>query len=253
MKRDIALTLSGGAAWGIAHVGVLRAIEEADLHVAGVSGTSVGALIGTLYAFGTPVPELEERARNVNWPRLTRPSLRHLGILSMQRLRESIREWIGAVDLDSAPIPLRLMATDLSTGEGVALSTGPADAAIVASCSIPGLIQPVEWEGRLLADGGLVNNLPVGLARELNVGPVVASDVHMPGPYPLPENIFDVILRSLSIMVEHAPAHERGSADVLISPDVSEFGIADLSKREELLQAGYDAARQALWQAETLP
>lgn len=246
MRRDTVLALAGGAAYGIAHIGVLEALEEAGFRVSGIAGTSVGALVGTLYAFGQSVPELKEQARRVRWPALTRPSLPHLGLLSMRPLRAAVRDAIGDVDLRDAPIPLRLVATDLATGAPFIFSEGPADLAVLASCSIPGLIQPVKWKERLLVDGGLVDNLPVELARQLGGGPVIAVDFQASRTHPDPENILEVILRSVDIMINLTSRRERAAADLSITPEVGAFAIADLSKADELLEAGYFAARMAL-------
>lgn len=246
MSRRVALALSGGAAYGMAHLGVLEALEEAGIEVAGVAGTSVGSLVGALYAFGVDLDEVREAAEDIDWADLTRPILPRLGLLSLKRLREWLEEHIGEQRIEDAPIPLRIVATDLAAGEGVVLSTGPVDEAVAASCAIPGIFAPLEKEGRLLADGGLVNNLPVRLARSLGVGPVVASDLLAPGTHPMPSNLLEVVVRSTNLMVGMASARDREEADLLIAPRLSEYNSADLSHAGAMIQEGLRSARRAL-------
>ncbi len=246
MKRRIALALSGGSAYGSAHLGVLAVLEDAEIEVAGIAGTSVGALIGALYAYGVPLPELLRLARGVSWTEITRPVRPRLGLLSLGKLREWLRERIGEVDLRDAPIPLRIVATDLAAGEAVVFEEGPADEAVAASCAVPGIFEPLLREGRLLVDGGLVDNLPVRLARSLGVGPVVASDLLAPGSHPMPGNLLEVVLRATNMMVGASSAPQREMADVLVSPQLSAYSTADLTQSVELIRAGRQAARRAL-------
>ncbi len=242
----IALALSGGAAYGAAHIGVLRALEETGHEVAGLAGTSAGSLVGTLYAFGVGTDELEGLARTISWSDLVQLVPPGLGLLSLNRLRTWLTKRIGEADLTEAPIPVRIVATDLAAGEAVVFSSGPVDLAVAASCAVPGLFRPVEHEDRLLVDGGIVSNLPVRLARGLGVGPVVASDLLSPGPHPTPEHIFDVLIRSMTLMVSLAPTGEREKADLLITPHTHTYNSADLRHSDELIAEGYAAAVRAL-------
>lgn len=246
MSRRVALALSGGAAYGAAHLGVLKALEESDIQVAGIAGTSAGALVGTLHAFGVTVDEMVELAEDLSWGDLGRIHRPRMGLLSVQKLQEWVSERIGEKRLEEAPIPLALVATDLGSGEMVVLEEGDAAFAVAASCAIPGLFTPPERAERLLVDGGLVNNLPVRLARDMEVGPVVASDLLAPGDRPMPKNIFEVLIRAVNLVVGGATSRERGLADVLITPDTGDFDSADLSRSQDLLEEGYRAAMEAL-------
>jgi NTE family protein len=246
MKRRVALALSGGAAYGMAHLGVIGALEEAGIEVAGIAGTSVGSLVGALYAFGADMDEVRAAAEDIDWSDITRPILPRLGLLSLNRLREWLRGQIGERDISESPVPLRIVATDLAAGEGVVFARGPVDEAVAASCAIPGIFAPVEKDGRLLVDGGLVNNLPVRLARSLGVGPVVASDLLAPGSHPMPSNLLEVVIRSTNLVVGMASAREREEADLLIAPRLGDFNSADLSNSAELVREGARAGRRAL-------
>jgi len=242
----VALALSGGAAYGAAHIGVLRALEETGFEIAGLAGTSAGSLVGTLYAFGVDTDELEDLAREISWPDLVRLVPPGLGLLSLSRLRSWLTERLGEVELTDAPIPLRIVATDLAAGEAVIFSSGPVDLAVAASCAVPGLFRPIEHEGRVLVDGGIVSNLPVSLARGLEVGPVVASDLLTPGSHPTPDHIFDVMIRSMTLMVSLALSGEREKADLLITPHTHTYNSADLRHSDELISEGYSAAMEVL-------
>ncbi|MFO7769402.1 MAG: patatin-like phospholipase family protein [bacterium] len=246
MSREAALVLSGGAAYGSAHLGVLEVLEEKDFRVAGIAGASVGALVGVLYAFGEDLGALQETARDLSWPEITSLTRPDMGLLSTTKLMSWVRKRIGEVDLADAPIPVAVVATDLTRGTPVVFTEGDAALAVAASCAVPGLFKPIRHEGLLLVDGGLVNNLPVRLAREMDVGPVVASDLLAPAEHPTPENIFDVVLRAVNLMVGMAPSSERDEADLLITPDTGPYSSADLSRAEELMAAGRKAARRAL-------
>jgi len=246
VSREITLVLSGGAAYGSAHLGVMEVLEEKGFVVSGVAGASVGSLVGILYAFGENVGALQETARDLSWPDITSLTRPDMGLLSTSKLMGWIRKRIGEVDLADAPIPVTVVATDLTRGTPVVFTRGDAALAVAASCAVPGLFKPVEHEGRLLVDGGLVNNLPVQLAREMDVGPVVASDLLAPAEHPVPENIFDVLLRAVNLMVGMAPSSEREEADLLITPDTGPYSSADLSRADELMAAGRKAARRAL-------
>ena len=248
-RRRIALALSGGAAYGVVHLGALQVLEEENIRVRGIAGASAGALVGVLYAFDVSVAEMRTMAADLSWPDLTRPTRPHLGLLSLQKMQEWIEKRIGTVGLEEAPIRLAVVTTDLAGGEAVIFERGSAAFAVTASCAVPGLFRPLEYKERLLSDGGLVNNLPVTLARRMSVGKVVACDALSAGEHPMPANLFDVVLRSVNLMVSHGAAAEREKADVLITPDTRSYSSADLGHAEELFEAGYRAARQALKKA----
>lgn len=142
LRPTLGLALGGGAVKGAAHMGVLQAFEEADLRPDFISGTSIGAMVGTLYAFGKTPQQIVDLAKEMNWLDITRYTFSRFGILSNKAILEIMQEQIGKVNLEDSPIPLAIIATDISTGERVVFKSGPAAEAVMASSCIPGCLCP---------------------------------------------------------------------------------------------------------------
>jgi NTE family protein len=191
MKSDlegvkIGLALASGGARGSAHVGVLKVLEAEGIPISAVTGSSIGALVGGAYAAGVSVERIEQEWLNTNLPKVVRsflPTFPRAGLSSGGELRKYLQELIGDVRIEELPIPFAAMGCDIDTGEGVVLDHGPLADAMRASSSIPGIFQPVRWEGHLLVDGGLVEPLPVRLCRDLGADLVIGVDI-VPAPYP---------------------------------------------------------------------
>ena len=213
-RPRVGLVLSGGGARGAAHVGVLKVLDEMRIPVDAIAGTSMGAVVGGLYASGMSVAEIEKLLRSVNWEDAfrDRPPREELGFRRKQDDREFlVRYALGVTDkgfvlprglvqgqkleqvlrsaalpvaaiqhFDRLPIPFRAVATDLETGEAVVMDSGDLVTAMRASMSAPGVFAPAQREGRLLVDGGLVENLPVEIARAMDVDVLIVVDVSFP-------------------------------------------------------------------------
>ena len=213
-RPRIGLVLSGGGARGLAHVGVLKALEHAHVRIDAIAGTSMGAIVGGLYASGMTADELETELRRIDWdalfaPRVARPYLSQRrkeedfeiatglefgvhdgqlsapqGALSSRGLELLLRRLTLPVrhveDFDRLPIPFRAVATDMETGKPVILSHGDLAIALRSSMSVPGVFAPTEVDGRLLGDGGLVDNLPVDVARAMGVDIVIVANIGTP-------------------------------------------------------------------------
>lgn len=246
----VALVLGGGGARGFAHVGVIRVLEDAGVPVELVVGTSVGSLVGALYAGDRNSYALEALAR-----RLERrdffdfglaPALFGTGLASGRRLEAFVREHQGVERIEQLRIPFAAIATDLATGEEVVLRSGDLARAVRASCAIPGVFEPVEWEGRLLIDGGVVRNLPVKVARAMGADVVIAVDVTAITGEARPTNFVEVILRAVNIVVHAEVEAARAEADVLLAPEVGGVGFIDFDEKDRAIAAGITAAREAL-------
>ncbi len=246
-RRKIGLALSGGGGRGIAHIGVLAVLAEAGLVPDCVAGTSAGAAAGVLFCRGWSPEQMLRLVRGLSLLDLGRPRLRRLGLLDGTRFEELIRELIGDLSFADLSIPLAVVACDLLTGERVVLRQGPLAPAVRASCSIPGIFTPVEQEGRLLVDGGLVDHLPVSVAREMGADSVIAVDVHPPvPPGRRPRNLFEVVIASYQIMTRNNIV-PGGEPECLIRPDTARFDWLRFgSQAEALYQAGRQAAQEAL-------
>lgn len=186
MAKKVGLALGSGGARGAAHVGVLKVLEREGIKISAIAGASIGAMVGGAYAAGLPLSRIEEEWLTTSRTKLLRsflPTFPRTGLSSGAGLRRYLREILGDVRIEELPIPFAAVATDLDTGEAVVLRSGPLVDAIRASTAIPGVFQPVHWEGRLLVDGGMVEPLPVRICRELGADVVVAVDTN-PAPRP---------------------------------------------------------------------
>jgi len=276
------LVLSGGAARGLAHIGVLKALEEQGVRIDAIAGTSMGAVIGGLYASGYTVAELEQLARTLDWrqvlsddpPRPDVPFRRKqddrdflvkrklsfrddgslglpLGVIQGQNLALLLERLLVHVsdtrDFDRLPIPFRAVATDIANDQKVIFRSGHLPQAIRASMSIPAVFAPVEIEGRLLVDGGMVDNIPMDVARDMGVDRLIVVDIGTP-LMPRDEllTVVDVLNQSITMMTrrnsEAQLATLRGE-DLLIQPPLAAYGSTDFGSTEQLMDAGYRATR----------
>ena len=249
-RPRLALALSGGAARGVAHVGVLKVFQEQSIPIDFIAGTSAGALVGGAYAAGMTVEQLAELGRTLRWRDFGRMTLSRLGVQSNARMEEYIRERFPVTRFEDLPIPLAVIATDLRTGAGVVMrDEGDLGFAIRASCAVPGWYVPVvDAEGRQLVDGGLVANIPTAAARALGADIVVAVDVNAEGAKFLgpAQSAIGILIQSLIVVQRTASVHQREVADVVISPAVGHIRWDEMTRSDELLAAGETAARAVL-------
>src|SRR5262245_9524065 len=207
----IALALSGGAARGIAHVGVLRALVENKIPFDFVAGTSAGSLVGAALASGMPLSEIDDIGRKIKWRDVGRVTMSRLGVQSNERLEEYLRRLLPITSFEKLPIPLAVVATDLQTGLPVVMRDhGDVPFAVRASCTIPGWFVPVTDDaGRQLVDGGLVATVPVEAARSFKPDIVIAIDVNAEGARFLgPTSIIGVVLQSMMMVQRTATSHQ---------------------------------------------
>ncbi|MBI5069365.1 MAG: patatin-like phospholipase family protein [Deltaproteobacteria bacterium] len=181
VREGLVLALGGGGARGLAHIGILEVLAEHRIPVKAVVGTSIGAEIGAFLAAGMPVERMKEVATGFDW-RLTLqlffPDLSDGGLVSGKRILAWLEEQLGPVAIEQLPIPFAAIAADLESGEQVVLDRGSLTQAVRASVSLPGTLAPLRTDGRVLVDGGVVNQVPADVARRLFGGPVLAVAVH---------------------------------------------------------------------------
>lgn len=251
----IGLALGGGGARGFAHIGVLRVLEQEKIPVAAVAGTSVGSLIGALYADTGRVLDAEFHAVAITAEDLF--DYRALaffsgGFVRGERLRRFLDSHLTNRTIETMRIPFAAVATDLRTGSRMAFRQGPVAPAVHASCAIPGVFVPVELGGVSLVDGGVVNPIPVDVARELGAEVVIAVAIPSAVPPAAPRNPIQVAYHAVSLMAAEIGRLRSREADVLIEPAVGDVAYDDFSQKKRLIEAGEAAARQALpaiWQA----
>lgn len=246
----IALVLGGGAARGFAHIGVIRVLEQEKIPIDMIVGTSVGSLIGAIYAHDVNSFELEWTAFTLERENIfdydLRTVLSGMGALSGEKLEGFVRDKVPVKDIEDLRIPFAAVATDLNRGHRVVLDKGPLARAVRASCSIPGVFPPVEHEGTLLVDGGVLDNLPVSVARQRGADLVIAVDIGLDLENREISNLIEVIVQSVNVMAAENVRRRRQEADIVISPAVGNVGMLDFGKKKECMQAGLEAARKAL-------
>ena len=277
-RPRIGLVLSGGGALGSAHVGVLGVLEELRIPIDFVVGTSMGALVGGLYASGLSPAEMEQILADTDWRRVLedRPPRREIsyrqkvddqafladfeagfnrgrfstppGLISGQSIGPALRRMaartLGVRDFDALPIPFRAVATDLATGEEVVLSRGDLAQAMRASMSVPGIFSPIEIDDRLLVDGGLVSNLPVDAALEMGADVIVAVNVGQ--PLLVKEELSSltrVTGQMLGLQMRRSVERQAARADVVIQPELTGYRNTDFERGIEMVPRGAAAAR----------
>ncbi|HYP02551.1 MAG TPA: patatin-like phospholipase family protein [Pyrinomonadaceae bacterium] len=249
-RLRVGLALSGGAARGAAHVGVLKVLAEAGITIDTVAGTSAGALVGGAFAAGMRVAELEELGREMRWRNFGRMTLSRLGVQSNARMEDYIRARFPVTRFEEMPIPFAAVATDLHTGLPVVMrDEGDVAFAIRASCAVPGWYVPVtDAQGRQLVDGGLVANLPAAAARSLGPDIVIAVDVNFEGAKFLgpPQSAIGVLFQSMMVVQRTVSTHEGRNADIVIRPKVGHIRWDEMTRAAEMIAAGEEAARVAL-------
>ena len=286
----VGLVLSGGGARGAAHIGVLKVLEEQRIPVHAIAGTSMGAVVGGLYASGLSAAEIATLIDSEEWRAgFTEPAPRDrlsfrrksedqnflvkfpLGIksgsfrlpkalVSGQRVSQVLRRVtfpVARLDaFDQLPIPFRAVATDLETGDPVVLSGGDLVDAMRASLAAPGVFAPVEIDGRLLVDGGLANNLPVDVAQAMGVDVLIVVDVGFPlRKRDTLDSVTTISNQMLSILIRRGSDMQRarlGASDILISPDLGEASSFDFAIIPQATDLGESAARAALSRLSTL-
>jgi NTE family protein len=245
-RPRVGLALSGGAARGIAHVGVLRAFEENNIPIDMIAGASAGALIGGAYASGLSIAELESLARNFRWRHTSRLSFSRLGLQSNAPMEKFLRQRLPVTRFEDLKIPFAAIVMDLQKGTPVVFrDEGDLPFAIRASACIPAIYTPIrEPNGRWLVDGGLVANLPISFTRELGADVVVAVDVNLDGVqfFEDPRTALGVLAHVFVAVERIVSNQERADADVLITPKVGHIRWDQTRRADELVQAGYDAA-----------
>lgn len=243
----IGVALGGGFARGIAHIGVLKVLEEEGIPVRVVTGTSVGALIGAVYCSGMSIEELERVARACRFTTFARWTLSRYGFASNDRMVSFLDRILKVKSFEELKIPLGVTATDFNTGEGVIFHSGSMIDPVRASCAYPGMFLPVQIRGRYLVDGMLSHPVPSRPLREMGAERVLA--VHLKGTWSsggAPRHLFDVIGQSFAIAQDAMASVWRSAADLVVEPDVAGFAYDDFKRTDDLVRVGEAAMRAAL-------
>jgi len=249
-RPKIALVLGGGAARGFAHVGVIRALEQERVPIDMIVGTSVGSLIGAIYASDTNSFELEWTAFTLEKDDLFDYALfsaiTGMGLVKGNKLEAFVKTKNRTANIENLKLPFTAVATDLNRGTRVVLDRGSVAKAVHASSAIPGVFNPVDHQGRLLVDGGMMDNIPISVAREKGADIVIAVDISENVTNFNITNLVDVVLQSVNIMFNESVRYKKKDADVLITPAVGDVAMLDFTQKKRCMQAGIAATQKAM-------
>ena len=275
----VALVLSGGGVKGYAHLGVLRVLERENIKIDYITGTSIGALVGTLYSIGYSVDEIEKFLDDVNVSSFLETVTDNTN-LSLEK-KESLKKYSAYLSFDNElnfsfpkglkgtgeeylilkkilgkyeymdsfdnfPIPLRIVATNLNTGETKAFSKGDVAKVLIASMAIPSIFEPMKIDGEIYVDGLVSRNLPVEEAYDMGADIVIASDIGAPVVEKDDYNILSVMSQANTIQASNITKVSREKASILISPDIKDISAIASSKKEELMKLGKLAAEKEI-------
>ncbi len=242
----LALVLGGGAALGYAHLGVLKVLEENGIRPDLIVGTSMGAIVGGLYAGGNSPEKIISEAKHLSIFKLLHFKLMGLGFFDWTKTEAYLRSDLDHKTFADLQIPFAAIATDLVTGEEVVLDSGDVVKAVLASASVPGIYTPVKIGNHLLVDGGLVEDLPVRAAKRLGALHVIAVDVHHPLIKESIRTPFDAIRQALYILHQNHAENAKKLADIVIRPDLRKLSYTKFGAVQEGVEVGAAAAREQL-------
>lgn len=247
MKRPtIGLALGSGASRGLAHIGVIRALQEAEIPIDMIAGTSAGALIGALYCSGIDLRVMEKIAEEIPRKDLLDLSVPRTGFIKGTRIESLIKLLTRGGKIEDLPIPFRAVATDLAKGEEVVFDRGYIYKAVRASISIPGVFTPVYMDNKVLVDGGIINRVPVDVARKMGADIVIGVDVGFSCNKGNTESIFDVLFKSIDIMQKELLKNRIIDADVLIKPYLPYIDPSRFDQVYECTAEGYSITMNAI-------
>lgn len=244
----VGLALGGGAARGFAHVGVIQVLEEAGIKPDLVVGTSAGSLVAALYASGRTGAQLLTTAESMEEAALTDWMLPFLnrGVIKGEALARFVSRQVDGKLIESMPMPLGIVATNLQTGQGVLFQRGDTGTAVRASSSVPAVFQPVRIGGQDYVDGGLVAPVPVRQARQMGAELVIAVDISSIPEGNLANDTVQILLQTFAIMGQSINQAELRDADVVIRPALQGVKSADFAARQRSIEAGRQAMKAAL-------
>ncbi len=252
-RPKIALVFSGGGARGFSYIGALRVFEENKVPIDIVVGASVGSIIGALYADGVPLEKLEYMSTDMGWNKLvdiSKPSMLNLilsqKLLSTEKMERYLRLYLGNKSFYELKRKFACVAVDITSGEKIIFTEGDVAMAVRASATIPGLFEPVSFRHRLLVDGGLVDNIPVDIAKSMGADIVIVFTARSDFTKNVVDNVFKILIQAIYIQGSLLENASLKKADIVISPDVKDVSAVDLSRGGECINAGIVEANKRI-------
>ncbi|MCK9365063.1 MAG: patatin-like phospholipase family protein [Syntrophales bacterium] len=248
----IAVVLGAGAARGFAHIGVLKVLESHQVPIDIIVGTSVGSLVGSIYAAGFNAFQMQTMAMNLQKDDVIDYILPDNGFVRGYKLETFVNKTVNKIPLEKMRIPLRVIATDIRSGEEMVFATGNTGWAVRASCAVPGVFQPVQIGNNTYVDGGVVSPVAVNAARQAGADVVIAVDISTRAGVSVPQGTVDTILQAIDIMHARISDIQLKNADVIIRPKIGHIGATDFEKRYEAILEGEKAASLAMPQIQQI-
>lgn len=245
-KPVIGLALGSGGARGFAHIGVIRTLEEAGIQVNYLAGSSIGALVATMYGVGHSIATLETFAKLFKRKFYLDFTVSRQGLIAGEKIESLVRLLAKSKTFAELDYPVQVVATDLLTGEKVVIKDGDVAKAVRASMSIPGIFKPVQWGERLLVDGGVVERVPVSVVREMGADLVIAVDVSFFRSNLVMPSIHEIVMQTMDIMGRELAKKQESQGDILIRPIIKHSAPLDFSETQLLIEQGAQACKEQL-------
>ncbi|NQU94999.1 MAG: patatin-like phospholipase family protein [Candidatus Omnitrophica bacterium] len=245
-KQKVALALGGGAARGIANVGVLKVLEQERIPIDLIVGSSIGGLVGASYCLGVPTYKMEKAALKFSMDKLADFAISRKSLVKGKKLEKLVREFTDKKGFEDTQIPLAITTTDIETGEELVHTKGNLQKIILATCSWPGIFPPVVIDGRKLCDGGIRNSIPVKMAKRLGATVVIAVDIGFCVKKGKIDNLFQMFIQSIQILGEELDHYQSMQADIVIKPKLHNIDQFAFNFAKEALKDGKIAAKNAI-------
>jgi len=252
-KLKVGLALGSGGSWGLAHIGILKVLEENNIPIDYIAGSSMGAIIGAIYALNLNVKELEERAFSLTKKDLVKLldlNIPKVSLIKGNKIRSFLEKLIGDKYFSDTKIPFKIVTTDLESGKEIVINNGKLVDAIMASISIPGIFPPIRLQEGLLVDGGLINATPTNVVKEMGSDVVIGVDLTMQSKVELKEpNIYQTLMRSYEILRTQSTKYNIDENDenlLIIKPNITELRKFKFYEIQKFIDEGERVAREAL-------
>lgn len=242
----IAVVLGAGTSKGFAHIGVLKVLESHKIPIHIVVGTSVGSLVGCLYAYGYNPYDLQMIALGIKKEDVADYVIPDNGFIKGEKLENFVNARVKYIPMEKFKIPFYAVTTNIQNGDEVIFGRGNPGKAVRASCSIPGIFNPVLISDKYYVDGGVVNPLAADVARRFGADVVIAVDISSGVETAAPKSTLEMIMQAIDIMYNRIASQHIKHADVVIKPKVGHIGSSDFTKRHEAIMAGEKAATEAI-------
>jgi len=239
------LVLSGGASRGIAHIGVIKALEELGFEIRAISGVSAGALVGAFYCDGYTPEEMLRVVKSKKWLKYLRPAIPRLGFVSLKEAEKYLNKMLSIRRIEEAKKKLFIGALDIKSGKTFYFDSEDLVPILLGSCALPGIFEPVRYKDYLLIDGGITNNLPVEPLISMD-GMLVGVDVNPSEQVEKIRNIFHLLVRSFLLAVRSNVEKRKELCHVVIEPELFKYSPLSLLKADEIYRLGYEKTMQVL-------